>query len=59
MKINMEKLPKFFRKGIEKGLSQDKVLIQKTERSKIIDNCKELLSKKMKESEEKKEKEEK
>ena len=50
----MEKLPKFFKKGVEKGESQDKLLIQKTDRSNIIDNYKELLTVKMKEKEENK-----
>ena len=50
----MEKLPKFFRKGMEKSGGQDKMLIEKTETSNLIDNWRRALAEKDIEKEKKK-----
>ena len=39
-KVNVDALPKFFKKGMERKVGNDKLLIEKTEVSAIIDECK-------------------
>lgn len=45
-RINTDKLPKFFKKGMERENGQDKILIEKTDKSMIVDEYKKLLAEK-------------
>ncbi|CAI2387005.1 unnamed protein product [Moneuplotes crassus] len=52
MRVNADSLPKFFKKGMEKRQGQDQLLIQKTDRSRIIEEYKKILEDKLKAKEE-------
>jgi hypothetical protein len=48
--VNVATLPKFFKKGMERNLSKEKTVIEKTERSLIVEKYKELAEQKLKEN---------
>lgn len=45
-RVNVEALPKFFKKGLEKNPGQEKVIVEKTDKSLIIDIFNKLLKEK-------------
>lgn len=41
--VNVNNLPKFFKKGIERNKSKDKTVIEKTDRSMIVEKYQQMM----------------